>query len=67
MTEQLFAIWHLPGEEWLTDHSGRVIVFMDQPDAETFRQMVDVEPPLAPEMEVRFYDGQLETIRYEQL
>lgn len=65
--EQLFAIWHLPGAEWLTDHSGRVIVFDNQESTEGFRKMVDVEPPLSPQMEVKPYDGELETIRYEEL
>lgn len=66
MTE-LFAIWHKPGNEWITDHPGRVIVFPDQESAEQFRLLIDVEPPLAPENEVKAYDGELETIRYEQL
>jgi hypothetical protein len=63
----IFAIWHKPGDEWLTDHSGRVIVFPNESSATQFQKLVDVEPPLAPEMEIRLYKDELDAIRYEEL
>jgi len=64
---EIFAIWHKPGDEWLTDHSGRVIVFPDESSATQFQKLVDVESPLTPEMEVKPYQDELDTIRYEEL
>jgi hypothetical protein len=67
MEHSQFAIWHIPGGEWVTDHSGRVIIFPEKSDAEGFRMLIDVKPPLGPEMEVRAFGGKLDTVRYEEI